>query len=163
MKQLTHISLGVVLFVFLIIAPASAASAIPANGDFDARVESLSGTSVGKHCLLQVRGTLEFHGTLDGEATGTTRALVFASCSDALDLAANPPGTFKDLFKSELKFTGTVNGVPTTANITYQGKTEAGGNIEAMMILSHGLTGVLNIVDVEVAKGGSYTGFIQIK
>jgi hypothetical protein len=65
------------------------------------------------------------------------------------------------VFKSELKFTGTADGVPVTADITYQGITQVGGDIEAKLILSNGLTGELD-VDAVVAVGGSYTGSIHL-
>ena len=104
-------------------------------------------------------GVLYFTGTIEGEAPGTTRALVFATCDD---VASNPPGTFLDVFRSELEFVGTVEGLETEADIIYQGITKVGGDIKGYMILSNGPKGFLK-VDAIVAMGGGYTGFIVVK
>jgi len=159
MKRLTLRTLAGILLLLVIVAPASAAPPASADGRFTANVDfsTLITTSVGADCLLEVQGMLGFSGSLVGTAAGTTRALVFASCQDVL---ANPPGTFRDVFKAVLAFTGTVNGMSVTADITYQGKTMVGGAIDGKMRLSNGLHGVLD-VDAIVVVGGSYTGFIQ--
>ncbi len=84
------------------------------------RYATLTATPIGRNCLLEVHGILVFTGILEGATTGTTRALVFAPCSDVL---ANPPGTFRDIFRftsdPAFPFTDSVNGLPTTATITY--------------------------------------------
>ena len=79
---------------------------VATSGEFDAVVDftTITFTPRGRNCLLQVNGTLVFTGTIDGEATGRTSALVFAPCSDVM---TTPPGTFRDVFKSELVFEGT--------------------------------------------------------
>ena len=131
---------------------------LPANGVFTADVDftTLTLTPVGNNCVLEVEGQLFFTGTLEGAASGKTRAFVLASCAD---VAVNPPGTFKDVFRSTLEFTGMVNGIPTFADITYQGTTEVGGSIKALMLLSNGLKGNLK-VEAIVVLGGTYEGFI---
>lgn len=159
MRQLT---IGLVLAAVMIVgmaAPVSAAPPVPASGDFTATVDfsSLTLTPVGANCLLDVMGVLVFGGTLEGPATAHTRALVAAPC-DAV--SSNPPGTFPDVFMSELEFNGKVNGESVTADITYQGITQVGGDIEAKLVLSNGLTGVLD-VEAIVAVGGSYSGSIH--
>jgi len=75
---------------------------IKVNGEFTANVDftTLSLTPAGVNCLLEVDGYLEFTGSLEGVAIGTTKALVFAACDD---VAVNPPGAFKDIFRSEYK------------------------------------------------------------
>ena len=80
---------------------ASAARRIHTSGAFDAIVDfsTLTLTPRGRNCLLQVAGQLVFTGTIQGAGTGQTTALVSAPCAD---VAANPPGTFSDVFKSEL-------------------------------------------------------------
>ena len=98
-------------------------------------------------------------GTIEGEAPGTTRALVFATCEEA---ASNLPGTFLDVFRSELEFVGTVDGLETDVDIIYQGITKVGGEIKGYMVLSNGLSGFLK-VSALVAVGGDYTGFIVVK
>lgn len=140
---------------------AASAAPAPATGEFDAIVdfETLSATPVGRNCLLEVEGQLVFSGALEGVAPGRTTARVFASCPDVL---ANPPGTFADVFKSELEFDGTVNGEPAQAGLVYQGKSEAGGRIEARIRLSGGLRGVLH-TDAQLAVGGSYEGFVIVR
>lgn len=147
------------LLVLGIASPVAAGDKIPASGDFTAIVafETLTLTPVGSNCLLVVDGQLVFTGTLEGAAIGTTSALVLAPCKD---VAIKPPGTFKDVFKSELVFSGTVNGTPATAEMTYQGITEVGGNIEARLLLKNGLVGNLDVESV-VAVGGSYEGFVR--
>ena len=139
--------------------PVSAAQPVTAEGEFEAIIDfgTLTLTPVGANCLLEVSGTLIFTGTLEGGAPAKTSALVAAPCNA---VGNNPPGAFPDVFKSELEFTGTVNGEPVTSDITYQGITQVGGGIEAKMILPNGLSGTLD-VDAIVAVGGPYTGSIH--
>jgi hypothetical protein len=147
--------------VFCSVANADNDNRISAEGAFTAIIDffSFTFTPVGNKCLLEVDGVLFFTGTLEGDAYGTTRALVFATCDEA---ASNPPGTFQDLFRSELVFEGKVNDIETIADMTYQGITEVGGEIKGRMMLSNGLKGMLK-VDALVVLGGSYTGFIVVK
>jgi len=70
--------------------PASSAAtgvrAHRAAGDFTAAVDfpSLVVREVrGNKCEFRVNGTLTFTGTLEGAATGTTTAVIFAPCSEA--------------------------------------------------------------------------------
>ncbi|MGB5279132.1 MAG: hypothetical protein WBO73_13895 [Gammaproteobacteria bacterium] len=155
---------SIILFVALWLTsfavPAYAANSIRVNGEFTANVDfaTLSLTPVGANCLLKVDGSLVFTGTLEGVAIGTTKALVFAPCED---VAVTPPGTFKDVFRSKLEFLGAVNGQPATADLTYFGVTEVGGQIKAKFLLKNGLNGVIK-VDAIVAVGGSYRGFVKL-
>ncbi|MDX1528254.1 MAG: hypothetical protein R3337_06470 [Gammaproteobacteria bacterium] len=159
MKTCSRLLLATLLFVAGLPALSSADERIPANGDFTATVDfsTLSLSPVGDNCLLEVEGVIEFTGTLDGIAPARTRALVLASCDD---VAVNPPGAFKDVFKSRLEFAGTVNGVAVIADMTYQGITRVGGDIDAVFTFSNGFKGVLR-VDAIVAVGGSYRGFLK--
>jgi hypothetical protein len=136
---------------------ASASTRAAASGDFTASVDftTLILTPRGRNCLLEVDGQLSFTGTLEGVATGTTTALVFASCSDVI---ANPPGTFSDVFRSELEFAGTVNGAPAEGQMVYMGRAQPGGNINAKILLMGDAHAVLK-ADALVAVGGSYSGF----
>ena len=83
-------------------------------------------------------------------------------CMPARGPDSTPPSAFNDVFTSKLEFAGTVDGAPTVADITYRGTTQVGGDIDALMIASNGLRGVLN-VDAVVAIGGSYEGFLRPK
>ena len=85
---------------------------------------SLSLTARGSNCLLRVSGKLVFTGTIEGEAIGTTSALTFATCEDVI---SNPPGSFSDVFRSELHFTGSVDGTPAEGDLMYQGRAAPGG------------------------------------
>jgi hypothetical protein len=138
----------------------SPARRIQASGLFDAIVDftTLTLTPRGRNCLIQVKGQLVFTGTLEGPATGQTTALVFASCPD---VAANPPGTFPDVFHSELVFDGRVDGEPAEANVRYMGRSEAGGHIAGRLLLSHGVEGRL-VVDAQLAEGGEYEGSVVV-
>lgn len=155
---------GIIVFVVLwltgVAVPVCANDSIKVNGEFTANVDftTLSLRPVGVNCLLEVDGYLEFTGSLNGIATGTTKALVFASCDD---VAANPPGAFKDIFRSKLEFLGKVDGEPAAADLTYLGITEVGGQIKAKFLLTNGLKGVMK-VDAIVAVGGSYRGFVKL-
>lgn len=133
---------------------------VEARGTFTASIDIATFTLVpiGANCLLEVDGALHFIGTLEGLASGNTRALVLADCAD---VAVNPPGTFADVFRSNLEFIGTIDGEPTIADITYRGKTAVGGDITAVMILSNGAKGVLH-VDAIVAVGGTYEGIVLL-
>jgi hypothetical protein len=139
---------------------ASRVRRIAATGQFDAVVDftTLTLTPFGRHCLLQVKGRLVFSGTLEGPGIGQTTALVFAACPD---VASNPPGTFADVFHSDLEFDGLVNGQPATANVRYFGRSEPGGHITAHLLLSQGVQGLL-AVDAQLAVGGEYDGAIIV-
>lgn len=129
---------------------------VAATGEFAALVDfsTLTLTPRGRNCLLVVSGQLVFTGTIEGTAPGTTRALVFAPCSEVM---AAPPGTHSDVFKSELEFEGTIDGVPAAGHMVYQGSSQPGGQIEARLLLSHGISGALK-VDAQLAVGGTYEG-----
>ena len=139
----------------------SSARRVPASGQFDAQVDftTLALTPRGRNCLIQVKGRLVFTGTLEGPATGQTTALVSARCAD---VAANPPGTFPDVFHSELVFAGLVDGEPARANVRYMGRSEPGGHIVARLLLSHGVEGRL-AVDAQLAVGGEYDGSVVLR
>ena len=140
---------------------ASPAHRIETAGQFDAIVDfsTLTLTPTGRNCRLDVDGQLVFSGTIVGTAIGHTSALVFASCSD---VATNPPGTFKDVFRSELVFQGTVTGQPAQANVLYMGGVEPGGRIDGRLVFSNGVAGRLE-VDARVAVGGDYAGSIVVR
>jgi len=142
---------------------ASRSRVIQASGTFDAIVDfstlTLTPASEGRNCLLTVKGQLVFEGTLEGPAVGQTTALVFAPCAD---VATNLPGTFPDVFKSELVFDGTVAGEPARANVIYTGRSEPGGHIDAYLLLYNGVLGTLE-VDAQLAVGGSYRGPVVVR
>src|SRR5918999_1152048 len=139
---------------------ASAARRVETSGDFAALVDfsTLTLTPRGRNCLLRVNGQLVFTGTIEGTATGQTSALVFAPCSD---VATTPPGTFRDVFKSELVFEGTVDGEPSQANVLYMGRVQPGGQIEGRLIFSKGVQGRLE-GEAHVAVGGEYSGSVLV-
>lgn len=140
---------------------ASARRPIRASGEFAANVDfsTLTLTPRGAHCLLVVDGELVFTGTIEGTATGTTTALVLAPCSE---VAAAPPGTHRDVFRSVLEFEGTVGGEATTARVVYQGGVREGGEIQGHIRLTGGVVGVLD-ADAVVAVGGSYDGIVVVR
>lgn len=135
------------------------AGPVAATGDYAAIVDftTLTLTPTGGNCLLQVDGQLVFSGTIEGAATGTTTALVLATCAEV----AAAPGTDRDVFTSELEFEGTIDGVPAQGDMLYQGRSLEGGRIEGRIIASGGVAGVLE-VDAQVAVGGSYSGSIVV-
>ena len=141
--------------------PSSAARRIQASGHFDAIVNfaTLTLTPRGVNCLLEVDGQLVFTGTIEGTAVGRTSALVFAPCSD---VATTPPGTFRDVFKSELVFRGTVDGEPAQANLLYMGGVQPGGEIAGRLLFSNGVAGRLE-VEARVAVGGDYHGAVVVR
>ena len=140
---------------------ASSGRRVHASGLFDAQVDftTLTLTPRGRNCLIQVKGRLVFTGTLQGPAIGQTTALVSARCPD---VAANPPGTFPDVFHSELVFNGLVDGEPARANVRYMGRSAPGGHIVARLLLSHGVEGRL-AVDAQLAVGGKYDGAVVVR
>ena len=142
-------------------AAASAARLVETSGEFEALVDfsTLTLTPRGQNCLLQVDGQLVFSGTIEGAATGTTSALVFAPCSEA---ATTPPGTYPDVFRSELAFVGTVDGEPVQADLLYMGRVQPGGAIEGRLVFSNGVAGRLN-ADATVAVGGDYQGSVVVR
>jgi hypothetical protein len=154
MKQMTACFFTSLLLLVIAI-PALATSSGTPDGTFTATLDpaSFTLTPVGANCLLTVQGALTFSGRLIGEATGMTSALVFADCGA---VQANPPGAFPDVFRSELTFTGTINGTSVTdLGLIYQGQTAVGGDIRGQMHLDNGRQGVLSVAGI-VAQGGSY-------
>jgi hypothetical protein len=139
---------------------ASAARRVETSGEFTALVDfsTLTLTPRGRNCLLRVNGQLVFSGTIEGTATGQTSALVFAPCSQ---VATTPPGTFRDVFKSELVFEGTVNGKAAEANLLYMGRVRPGGEIDGRLVFSRGIAGRLE-AEAVVAVGGTYSGSVVI-
>jgi hypothetical protein len=142
----------------------AAARQVDAEGAFTASVDfpSLVPRDVGmSKCEFRVPGTLTFTGTLAGVASGTTTALIDAPCSEAL---SNPPGTFRDMFRFEGRFDGTVAGVPAEGDLSYAGVTRPGGSIDANIHLRAGdVMATLRTVDAELGRGGRYGGVAVIK
>ena len=163
---------GALALTMLTAAPAAASAApatsattrgarahvVRASGEFTVALDvtSLRVQPVGTRCLLTVSGTLEFSGTLVGTAAATTAALEDATCAE---VATHPPGTFADVFRSTGTFAGTVDGQPVDAEIVYAGRTAVGGSIDAVMVFTGGVTGVLH-VQAQVAVGGTYSGVL---
>lgn len=141
-------------------ADASAAEQMETEGEFLAQVDfaTISFTPRGQNCLLTVDGKLVFSGTIQGEAVGTTEALVFAPCSEAM---STPPGTYPDVFTSVLAFEGTIDGAPATANVLYMGGVEEGGAIDGRLVFANGVSGVLD-ANAIVAVGGTYSGKVVV-
>lgn len=151
-----------VVSTFALAAPAVAAPstthAVRASGDFTATVDFATLTPKplpGGRCELTVEGTLDFTGTLDGTAGGTTTAIVFAPCADVL---ANPPGTFRDTFRFSGDFVGTVDGTDTAGPLSYFGVTDPGGDIRAAIHLKGDEARAFLRADAKLAEGGSYRG-----
>ena len=141
-------------------APASARSGVRAEGSFTVTVDFGSlrlSDATGGRCRLEVNGTLLFTGTLEGEAVGTTTALVFAPCSA---VQVTPPGTYFDLFRFAGELDGAIDGSPVIANLTYAGLTRPGGGIDAAVLLHGDALGVLSVKAV-VAEGGTYAGVVS--
>jgi hypothetical protein len=109
----------------------------------------------GNKCKLTVDGTLSFTGDLAGDAVGTTTAIVFATCQEALGA---PPGTYFDVFKFQGDFTGTVFGEAAEGTLTYAGVTQEGGDIDARIKLRGDAWAALRTTDAVVLQGGSYSG-----
>lgn len=130
----------------------------PADGSFVASVDfsTLQATDVrGNKCEFVVEGVLSFSGAIDGEAVGTTTAVIFAPCAEAL---ASPPGTSFDTFRFEGDFTGTVLDEPTTGTVRYFGVTRVGGQIDATVLLQGEDAHLAARADAQVAVGGTYSG-----
>ncbi len=142
------------------VAP-TAARPVATSGSFVALVDfsTITLTPRGNSCVLQVKGRLVFSGTIEGPAIGQTTALVFAPCAD---VATTAPGTYPDIFASDLAFDGTIGGVPARADVIYTGHSEPGGHISAHLIFSRGVAGVLD-VDAQLAVGGTYRGSLVVR
>lgn len=138
--------------------PTTGPGAQTVDGDFVASVDfsSLATRDVrGNKCEFTVNGTLSFSGPVEGDAVGTTTAVIFAPCDSAL---AAPPGTFFDVFRFEGAFTGDVLGEPTTGMLSYSGVTRVGGAIDATVILDSDDARAVLRTDAQVAVGGAYAG-----
>lgn len=134
---------------------------IAASGEFQTFVDftTLTLTPRGRNCQLEVDGEVLFTGTLEGTGTGHTSALVFAPCAD---VAAAPPGTYPDVFRSRIDAELTIDGEPATARMIYQGRSAPGGAIEGRFLLRGGVRGVLK-VEARIAVGGTYEGAVVVR
>jgi hypothetical protein len=175
MRGIIHRSAAVLSLIALLFAGTTPAVALPSGQSKAMRVESarqvhaagsftalvdfstLAASDVARSkCAFQVEGTLAFTGTLDGVARGRTTALIDAPCSEAL---SNAPGTFRDLFRFDGDFAGTVDGAPTTGPLSYAGVTRPGGSIDAGIVLrGDSATAALRAIDARLAVGGRYRG-----
>ena len=90
--------------------------------------------------------------------SAVTTAWVSVPCADA---QAAPPGTYSDTFISTGTFTGTIQGVPLTARLSYQGVTAPGGVIEAGLFISGLRAGATLFADGRVLQGGTYSGIVR--
>jgi len=138
---------------------------IVALGAFEAEVlfSTLVTRDVGNSkCEFVVQGQLTFRGTLDGVAEGTTTALIDAPCAEA----TNPAniGAFRDVFRFEGTFSGSVDGVAATGDLTYAGVTRPGGSIDANIRLrADGAKATLHTVTAQLGTGGTYRGAVVLK
>lgn len=138
---------------------AQAAPTVVASGAFTAAINpaTLTATARGATCVITAQGDLHFTGTLEGTASGTTTVKTLAPCDEVVPKA---PGTFRDVFRADLTFSGTLDGTDVDAAMTYQGVTSApDGAITGQIILSDGLAGALR-VDAVVLEGGTYEGVV---
>jgi hypothetical protein len=133
---------------------------VDATGSFQAEVffDSLRTRNVGESkCEFTLEGRLTFTGTVQGVASGTTTALIDAPCPEATDPAN--VGAFRDVFRFEGTFTGTVDGVPVTGPLSYAGVTRPGGSIDANIKLrADGAKASLHTVTAQLGVGGTYRG-----
>jgi hypothetical protein len=140
---------------------ARTARRIPASGEFQTFVDfsTLTLTPRGQNCRLEVDGEVLFTGTLEGTGSGHTSALVFAPCAD---VAAAPPGTYPDVFRSRIEVEVSVDGKPATARMIYQGRSAPGGAIDGRFLLHGGVRGALK-VEARIAVGGTYEGAVVVR
>ena len=116
-------------------------------------------------CRLTVPGVITFPGPDDpdpdpaivGSAAAVTTAYVAAPCTDA---AGAPPGTYADTFTCAGTFTGSIQGVPVTAPLSYRGTTVAGGEIDATLFIGGLRAGASLLADGRVLQGGTYSGVV---
>ena len=153
-------SAALLLAVTAITGPAAAAGngAARAEGAFTVDPDVQFGAPEpvkGDKCKLTVTGTLHFTGDVAGAAAGTTTAIVFATCEEAM---AAPPGTYFDVFRFTGEFAGTVFGEPAEGRLTYAGVTQEGGDIDARIRLRGDAWAQLRTTDAVVLQGGTYRG-----
>ncbi|MBX9245433.1 hypothetical protein ICW40_11520 [Actinotalea ferrariae] len=165
---------GVVMLGLL--APTTTAAAAPSHGPEASRggvssaagefVASVDFTSLrtrdigGAACEFTVDGSLTFSGALEGVAVGTTTALIFAPCAEAL---ASPPGTYVDVFAFDGRFTGEVGDQPASGPLRYAGVTRVGGGIDALITLRGRDAQAVLRADAQVAVGGTYEGLSRAR
>jgi hypothetical protein len=142
------------------VTTAGAAPATPAAGTFTATIIGFKPPQArGANCLVTVDGVLTFEegGTLVGAATGTTTALVHASCDE---VRSSPLGAFSDAFTFRGTFVGTINGQPVEDELVYAGASRPPGDITATIRIGRAATAVLR-ADAQVGVGGTYTGIAR--
>jgi hypothetical protein len=129
---------------------------ILASGTFVSQFDLVTLSPQGNHCIVQISGDLILSGTLQGTASGSATARIFAPCAE---LTLESLDDFRSVFRFDGYFVGTVDGEPAQAELVYQGRSEEGGGIDGKIRLSRGLQGVLH-VDGQALAGGTYEGFV---
>jgi hypothetical protein len=166
MRRVIGLLTASALLLLVLVVPATAdQKAVTASGTFTSTLDfsTLTLTPVGRACRLTVEGQLDFDGTLEGIADAATTALVFAPCEE---VAQEPPGTFADVFASDLRFEGIVSegsmSTPATADIGWFGRSRPGGQIESVMAVDgDDVVGGLG-VRATVGVGGTYEGWLKL-
>lgn len=160
MRRLLLVLALAVTLVGVGIAPAAASTRVPADGEFAVAITGPPDLRPlpGDRCLATVPVTLTFEGTLDGDAPGTIRIAVDASCDQAF---AVQPGTFADVFLFTGTFTGTVAGEPAETRLVYTGVTRVGGEVRGLIGLAGDADGLLR-VEATAGTGGTYSGSVRV-
>lgn len=166
MRRVIGLLTASTLLLLGLVTPAAADTRrIPASGTFTTTLDlpTLTLEPVGEACQLTVQGQLDFDGTLDGIVTGTTTALVFATCDE---VEQEPPGTFADVFASDADFDRTVSAgdvsTPVTADIEWFGRTRPGGHINSVMTVDGDEVEGRLRVKATVGVGGTYRGTLEL-
>lgn len=136
-----------------------------ATGSFGTAANGITFEPTLTGCRLTVPGVITFPGPDDpdpdpvivGSAAAVTTAYVAAPCTDA---AGAPPGTYADTFTCAGTFTGSIQGVPVTAPLSYRGTTVAGGEIDATLFIGGLRAGASLLADGRVLQGGTYSGVV---
>jgi len=88
--------------------------------------------------VIDLRQAYSVAGTLVGTLEVDYRILTSGPCEAA-------PGTHDETWIAHGTFTGTANGSPASASLSYTANVEAGGEVDGRIVLGQGLEGELRV------------------
>ncbi len=105
----------------------------------------------GESCIVDLKQAYTITGSLSGTAEIDYRIIIAGKCG-------LPPGTFEEEWIAYGKFTGSVNGKPASANLSYTAQIKSGGDVDGIIVIGQGIKAKLIISGNFSDKKLSYKG-----
>ncbi len=149
-KKMTVFRISVSLLVWIIASNASIAQENNAeNSDASLGVSGIL-TPIGKpinvpkridageSCIIDLKQAYTIAGSLSGTAEIDYRIIIAGKCG-------MPPATFDEEWIAYGTYTGSVNGKPAAANLSYTAHIKSGGDVDGIIVMGQGIKAKLII------------------